>query len=401
MRTSTANSFDAGIANLQRRQLALAEQQNQLTTGKRVNRASDDPTAAARAERALALEERSVASQRAVEASRSAMQLGESALGDAAELLQQAREAIVAAGNASYSPSDRQSVAQALREIRKQLFTVANRDDGAGGFVFGGQGSNAPPFVERAAPASVAFVGAGGQAVAASGEALPITLDGAAAWLSARTGNGVFETQATTQNGSAWIDTGSVTDPGALTGDPYSLSFAVDAAGVATYTVLRNGSPTALTNVAYQSGAAIEIDGLAFQVTGRPANGDRFDIVPSTADLNVFELLDRTAAALETAGLNGGQVAQTVATGLRDLDASLGRLQSERSLAGATLNRIDGVEDRLAETKLGAKVERSAAEDLDMIEAISKFQQQQSGFEAALKSYSLVQRLSLFQYIQA
>jgi flagellar hook-associated protein 3 FlgL len=34
-----------------------------------------------------------------------------------------------------------------------------------------------------------------------------------------------------------------------------------------------------------------------------------------------------------------------------------------------------------------------------MVEGISKFQNQQSGYEAALKSYAMVQKLSLFQYI--
>lgn len=399
MRLSTANGFDAGIDTLQRRQRELADLQMQLASGKRVNRASDDPTAAARAERALALEQRSVASQRGVEASRNAMQLGESALGDAAELLQQARERLVAAGNGSYGPSERQSLAAALREIRGQLLGVANRSDGSGGFVFGGQGSSAPPFVDRPLPEGVSFIGTGGQTMVASGETLPVTLDGQAAWLSARTGNGVFETRAVTQNGTAWIDAGNVSDPAALTGEPYSLSFSVDAAGQATYTVLRDGGATALTGVPYQSGTAIEIDGLAFQITGQPADGDRFDLLPSEATLNVFTVLDGAAAALETPGLNGGQVAQLAAAGLRDVDAALGRLQSQRALAGETLNRIDGVEERLASVKLGAQTERSAAEDLDLVEAISRFQQQQTGLDAALKSYSMVQRLSLFQYI--
>lgn len=399
MRLSTANAYDAAIANLQRRQLELSESQQQLTSGKRVNRASDDPTAAARAERALAVESRSVASQRAVEASRNAMALGESALGDAGELLQQAREALVAAGNGGYTDAERRSQALAIREIRKQLFAVANRADGSGNHLFGGQGSSLPPFVDT--PTGVQFRGAAGQIDVASGESLPVTLDGPAAWLQARTGNGVFETRAVTQAGNAWIDAGSVSDPAALTGDTYTLEFDVDAAGTTTYTVLRDGSPTALTNVAYASGQAVEIDGLSFTLTGQPADADRFEIAPSSASLNVFEVLDRTATELETALLSGGRVSQAVSSGLRDIDASLGRLQQQRALAGETLKRIDGVENRLSALELDAKIERSAAEDLDMVDAISKFQNQQVGYDAALKSYSIVQKLSLFQYIQA
>ena len=77
MRLSTANLFDASIANLQRRQNALQDQQQQLTSGKRVALASDDPTGAARAERALASIGRVEANQRALEASRNSMTLAE------------------------------------------------------------------------------------------------------------------------------------------------------------------------------------------------------------------------------------------------------------------------------------------------------------------------------------
>ena len=56
MRISTANQYDATIDNIQRRQLGMSEAQTRLTSGKRVLRASDDPAAAARAERALAPE---------------------------------------------------------------------------------------------------------------------------------------------------------------------------------------------------------------------------------------------------------------------------------------------------------------------------------------------------------
>ena len=34
-----------------------------------------------------------------------------------------------------------------------------------------------------------------------------------------------------------------------------------------------------------------------------------------------------------------------------------------------------------------------------MVQALSDFQAKQSGYDAALKTYSLVQRMSLFQYL--
>ena len=113
MRIATANAFDTGIDTLTSRQADLSEAQVQLASGKRVAKASDDPAAAARAEHALAGILRSDTSQRAVDAARTAMSQTETALSDAGDLLQQAREAIVAAGNASYGDPERASACRA------------------------------------------------------------------------------------------------------------------------------------------------------------------------------------------------------------------------------------------------------------------------------------------------
>ena len=96
MRVSTSSTYDATIANLQRRAQELSRSQEQMSSLKRVNRASDDPTAAARAERALAVEARSAATQRAIDASMNAVSQTESTLGDALGLLQQARDTVPA-----------------------------------------------------------------------------------------------------------------------------------------------------------------------------------------------------------------------------------------------------------------------------------------------------------------
>jgi flagellar hook-associated protein 3 FlgL len=396
MRISTANSFDASVDSLVRRQNALSIAQEQLTTGKRVNRASDDPAAAGRAERALAAELHTDATQRAVNASQNAMTLAESALGDASDLLQQIREAMVAAGNGTYSDSERRGVAEKIAGLRNQLLAVANRQDGAGTYLFGGQAADHAPFLDAAG--GVSFEGATGQVDAASGDPLPLTVDGRAAWMSARTGNGIFVTSPTVSTGAAWIDSGRVTNPSAMTGSSYSLVF-TDTAGVITYSVLQDGAPTAVAGVPYVSGRAIEIDGLSATVTGTPADGDQFDMTPSTADLNIFNALDQAVVALNTPLRSTSQIAQTNSTHLAAVDAAMAQMQSVRSQVGETLNRIDSATGRLDDLRLASQTERNNAEGLDMVRAISDFQNKQTGYDAALKSYSLVQKMSLFDYI--
>lgn len=307
MRIATLNSFERGLTTLQRRQSDMANMQEQLTSGKRVARASDDPAAAARAERAMAAQMRSTADQRALDASRSAMLQAESALGDAGELLLQTRDLMLSAGNASYTDAERRNIGDAIRGLREQLLAVANRGDGAGSYLFGGQGSARPPFSD--APGGVAFEGDGGSTMSANAQPLPLTVDGGTTWLQAR--------------------------------DP--------ATGAAT--------------------------------------------------LSVFDLLDRVVTELRTPGRSNDQITQGVQTGVAELDAVSDHLQSTRARVGETLNRTDSVEVRLSQQALMAAADRSAAEDLDMVQAVSDFQNQQTGYDAALRAYSMVQRLSLFDYI--
>ena len=396
MRIATANAFDAGVETLMSRQADLSEAQSRLASGKRVAKASDDPAAAARAEHALAGVLRSDTSQRAVDAARTAMSQTETALADAGDLLQQAREAIVASGNASYGDPERQALAEQLKAIRGQLLNVANRSDGAGTYLFAGQGVTQKPFAD--APGGVQFVATTGQLATEKSTSLPLSSDGSASWLSAPTGNGVFETRAAAGVTTAVIDNGQVLDPALLTGSDYTLQF-TSSGGTTTYAVLKDGLPTAVTAAPYASGLSIDIDGMRISVSGAPANGDQFEIAPSTPTLSVFATLDQAIADLSTPGRTSNQIAQSTADGLRDMDSVMGTMQSARSLVGAMLNRADSETERLASAKLISQTEQSAAEDLDMLEAISAFQAKQSGYDAALKSYSMVQRLSLFQYL--
>jgi len=394
-RISTASAYNGAIDNLLTRQVALTDTQIQLTSGKRVNQASDDPTAAARAERARALIARTDATKRAVDASRNAMTLTESALGDAGDILQQIREQIVAAGNASYSDAERASVAKSIQALRNQLLSVANRPDGNGGYVFSGQGSGGAPFTDS--PGGVAFQGVSGSVKVASEEPLPLTLDGGAIFLQANTGNGVFETS-NVNSGSAWIDAGRVTAPNQITGSTYSIQFST-AAGAATYSVLKDGNPTAITNAAFTSGQAIAVDGMTFTISGAPANGDQFQISPSKPTLSVFDSIDKITQSLLKPNQGTQQVTQALQSGLRDLDQGASQLQSARSVAGSTLSRLDGVQGRLDATDLWGETTRSHAEDLDMVKAMSNFQNQQTGYQAALQSYAVVQKMSLMQYL--
>jgi flagellar hook-associated protein 3 FlgL len=402
MRLSTANLFDASIATLQRRQESMQAAQQQLTSGKKIANASDDPTGAARAERAMAAIGRVEANQRALEASRNGTTLGEAALGDANELLQQMRETMISAGNASYSDSERAGLANKIAGLRDQLLAIANRGDGAGGFLFSGQGSSDPPFLDQAG--GVRFNGISGNIQTGNIDSFPLTVDGRLAFEQARSGNGNFETAPLPNiyppNGApkGWIDAGRVSDPALLTDHKYRIEIS-GTGPTATYNVVDDTLMGTVQSGPYVTGKAISFDGIAVTISGAVVDGDQFDIKPSTNSLKLFDVLDQTVAELRSPLRAGAEITQSNSGRVRDIDAVMVNLQNVRSQLGERLNNLDGTEQRMAALKQYNQSERSAAEDLDMVQGISDFQNQQSGYDTALKTYAMVQKMSLFQYI--
>ncbi|RPH43383.1 MAG: flagellar hook-associated protein 3 [Burkholderiales bacterium] len=186
MRIATAFAQQVAINGITDRQSQLLDTQNQLSSGRRVNSPSDDPAAAAEAERLRSRESRLGSEQRAIDQARQMLGSADGALADATDLMQSARESLLAAGNASTGPADRAKYAEQLRQVREQLLSVANRTDGAGGFVFGGQGAVAAPID---ASGTVYTPPAGTQLIGQD-MANPVALDGRENFTAIRTGSG-------------------------------------------------------------------------------------------------------------------------------------------------------------------------------------------------------------------
>jgi flagellar hook-associated protein 3 FlgL len=191
-----------------------------------------------------------------------------------------------------------------------------------------------------------------------------------------------------------------VTDASQLTGSTYSIDFSVSG-GTTTYSVLKDGQPTAQSNVAFTPGKALQIDGMSATISGNPANGDEFQLAPSTPTLSVFDALDKAITDLSTPSRTGSQIAQSNAEDLTNIDAAMSQLSAARSAAGSVMNRVNNVTSRLSAQSLSAQTALSDAQDLDMTQALSSFTNQQTGYQAALKSYSMIQGLSMFQYINS
>ena len=411
MRLGSANAYDTALRNIMNRQTSLADLQENLTAGKCVVRPSDDPTAAAQAERAITRSARIETDQRALESQKNSISQGESTLSDVTDALQSFRELAASAGNASLGAGERKSIALQLSGLRDQVLALANRKDTNGLPLFSGLGSAQTPFVgPQPLPQDYTFNGLPGQ-VASNEVSIPYALDGDRAFMHLPARDGVYNVSLTTVTAPAHVLTTTgvtLTNPSQVSGSAYSISISgVDTTSVpgtttVTYDINENpnvsgpfsGSASYPSNTSANI-AVTQIPGLSLSIQGAPAVGDTIAVDPRPS---IFSVLDDAINAIGNAP-DGNAAQQAVGQALNNVDLGMNQISSVRGQAGDLLNRADRISSNQDKRKIQVEADRSRAEDLDMVKGVSDFQNQQTGYQAALQSYAQVQKLSLFNYI--
>ncbi len=165
MRITNSMIYRFGVQGAQEQRARLAEIQEQASTGKVINRPSDDPVRV----RATTLLRDGLAQisqyERNITSSRLRLSTTEAALDGAYQVMVRADELATAGSNGTYNAESRQLIAQEMEQLHDQLLREANSRDAGGGRVFAGYATDADPFtvsgnfVPGSAPPSVAFVG--------------------------------------------------------------------------------------------------------------------------------------------------------------------------------------------------------------------------------------------------
>lgn len=169
MRVSTSQIFDAGVLGIQRNQADLFKTQNQLSTGRRILTPADDPIAASQA---LVLGQSKTVNSQYMDnqaIAKSHLGLVETNLTSVANELQNILEKAVQAGNGTLDAKERGMIAQDMKGSLDDILSLANAQDGDGGYIFAGFKSQTKPFglTGNTAPFSL---GAGTQYVAYNGD---------------------------------------------------------------------------------------------------------------------------------------------------------------------------------------------------------------------------------------
>jgi len=299
MRVSTNLIQQQGVRSILQKQEQLLQSQSELSSGKRINKPSDDPGGASRvADLKEALSQITQFDENANYA-RQRLNLEEATLNSSTNILQRVRELSIQAANTGVNDlQSQQAIASEIKERLAELFDYANTRDANGEYVFAGLQSKTQAFSTDGV-GNYTYNGDEGQLAIQIGSNRQVTStdSGADVFQKIRQGNEDFAVDVNRTNaGTGKISTGSVIDRTAFLSNDYSIRF-VDADN---YEVFNNttGMPVGVPTP-YNDGSSISFDGIEVEITGEPVAGDEFTVNVSRYQ-DVFTTLSDLVRELES-----------------------------------------------------------------------------------------------------
>jgi flagellar hook-associated protein 3 FlgL len=399
--------FERSVSSMNRQQGAFMEVGEQIASGKRVVRPSDDPQAASRAvgvSQSLATNAQQSDSRVTV---RNSLSQEESVLDSVSDALTRAKELMIQAGNGTLSDADRQSQASELRGVYEALLGQANSTDGNGSYLFGGYKDSSAPFVKVEDNDSdpkkvyVEYDGSGAvrQQKVDSSRMMDVGNTGKEVFQSVAAGAGYLAKAGDGNTGTLTFTGPQVTDTTADGyGDEYAISFSDNGDGTFGYTI--SGPSVSKTGTYDGTSATLEFGGVRLTLEGTPEPSDTLAVGPaSEMKPDVFRTLENMLSALENpldSDADKAAFANTLSTSSRELDNALDNVLTVRASVGARLNELDTLDTVGGDRKISYTQTQSDLIDLDYTTAISDYVLRQVGLQASQKAFVDLQGTSLF-----
>ncbi|WP_019894308.1 flagellar hook-associated protein FlgL [Hydrogenovibrio halophilus] len=341
MRVSTEQFNTQSFSAIGKNQKAIVDLQEQITTGKRVNKPSDDPVALSQIHGLNQSIKTIEQYEKNGDYARSQLERQETQLSSAVDLTQRARELAIQFSNGTYNEADRKNASVEVAQLTEQLANLMNTTNGEGELMFAGGVKADQAFVKDPDnPDYYAYIGSHN----AGAEEKPLANFGGRFVQIAYDSD--HKLNANDQGDYSRV---RVSDNGAQ--------------------VLKSGA-NALQDVEDVNGNPIEVD----------ANL-----------LNTMVQFQKDLASGETKHF--GAIAD-------DMDAGLDTLKSQVSDVGSRVNRIDAQREAGERYSVSLQERRGKLEDKDLVQGISDLTQYQTALQVSQQVFSKVQGMTLFNYIQ-
>lgn len=409
MRVSERMLFNNLGSRMQQQSFLLLKLQEQITSGKRINRPSDDPigqAAVIRFDKSLRSSDQYL---RNIDRLDAFVSVSEDALRAIQDQLVRVRVLAVQGANATNTAADRMTIAKEIRQIYDQLISFANTQH-EGAYIFAGNEIKTQPLVSQGRHLGTDISGSLPVTITTgSNDVLNVTVDGVTSDITLAASAPTYSSSALVTALQAAFDADTTFQ---AAGVSVIVSYDTD------HLVITSNAVGGTSAVTLNSGSAQTVLGLVSGTgTSRPSGtylgdseenalliGENTSLIKNLpgdrlfkgagGGVDIFAIVGSLQSALETNNVTGIQTALGNLTGVED------QVGDERGLLGARLNRADRTATTLEDFKLTVLRIKSETEDVDLARAISELLLQESALEATRAVSARIIQRSLLDFLR-
>ncbi|MBU2877975.1 MULTISPECIES: flagellar hook-associated protein FlgL [Aliiglaciecola] len=406
-RISTNQLYDRSINTITQNQGTLSDVQQQLSSGKKLLRPSDDPVGAAQVVRLTEDLDKITQFKRNNDLLANSLQQEEVVLRNINSALDKARQLMVQSGNGVYDESDLQAIGIEIGAIRDEVFSLMNTQNSNGEFIFAGYQSQTEAFTYNPSAVGEKYTFSGDDGVK------KIQVSDALSIQSNSSGKSVFENVQARLNFSVTGDVGISSISSVITEQaafdkfhknnydavtPANNQFQATILAGNQLQIDNLGSGDTIATVNFISGEPLVFNGIEFNVEGSVGNTFDFEL-DKPEKKNIAETLNNFYLALNNGDLTDKGLNEAIADALVGIDNGSKALANATSSLGGRMNVAESVYESNLDLEIANKTARANIEDVDYAEAVSELSKQETALQAAQATFSRVTGLTLFDYI--
>ncbi|MDV2856413.1 flagellar hook-associated protein FlgL [Oceanimonas sp. AH20CE76] len=418
MRVASFQFIQRNLNNISARTSQANDQLGKMSSGKRVEHASEDPVAANGILNYKQELRKLEQYQNNINLAENRLRREEWALSSAETTTQQVKEIMLGANNPAITQQERDAYKEELQSRIDEMLDLANTRDEFGQYIFGGFQTDSSPFV-RNPDGSVSYAGDGGQRDMMVGDNVKVGINHSGELVFGGVPNPAgdftvaYDLQGDSRDDNLRVEEASINPQDRANfadADKYTITFEDDPAnpGGIAFRIkdsLGNDFPApGDPPEPYTPGDTIKAPGLNITIKGEAKAGDKITLSSEVQDgtgqdtRDVFDVLNRAKEWLETDGHNPSGQSEMIEI-LGELDAMGSHFTRVRADTGNRMQRIENQQVTHEDMSLTLNKLRGGMEDLDYAKATGEFSQTMVALQATQTMFGKVQSMSLFNYI--
>ncbi|MDG5786674.1 flagellar hook-associated protein FlgL [Evansella sp. AB-P1] len=395
MRVTQPMLSNSSLRHLSQSYQTLHTLQNQLATGKKITRASQDPVVAMNGMRYRTQVTEITQFERNLSETYNWMDNGDAALDQVTNAMHRVRELAVQASNDTYEASQRDNIAKEIRQLLEHVESLANTKSNSK-FIFNGTNTTNPPvnpeaFNLKFEDIANDFQGIGDGEYEKGDFPIELTFSSGTYHLHSKDGDTyVFQhadhprpDKMITMTVGEEID--EDTDEVTFNLDAIQYSHNGETSELKEREIIFFGADAVSTN---EQDVKIELlKGVTIPINIRPDNVFSKDFFGDIIQL------ENALKDPETTG-------EELTRHLQNFDNQINKVVNERAELGARLNRVEMIEDRVRDQEVIAKRTMSENEDADIEKVITELLMAENVHMAALSSMARIMQPSLMDFLR-